>query len=129
MKKLRMLMLALLWAPMATMAGEYDGIWRPAPDTPDMYYFVYHFGGTIIMAVLSQDNSGRYQGNWGATAIGSISGNSANLEVSSQGKAATMAISFSSPTSATIMFTSCTSTVLNDPCPPVNVPVAFVRLL
>ena len=129
MNTLQRLLLALLWTPLAAIAGEYDGVWRPAPDTPDMYYFVYHFGGTIVMTILSQDNSGTYQGNWGGTAIGSIAGSSANLSLSAAGKAGAVAINFSSPGSGTITFTSCSSAVPNEPCPPLNVPVAFVRLL
>ena len=129
MRKLQKLLLALLWAPLASLAGEYDGVWRPAGDTPDMYYFIYHFGGTIIMTVLSQDNSGTYQGNWGATGIGSISGSSANLSLSAVGKAGLMSINFSSPSSGVVTMISCSSSVPNDPCPPLNVPTAFVRLL
>ena len=128
MNKLERLLLALLCAPLAAMAGEYDGVWRPAGETPDMYYFVYHFGGTIIMTVLAQDNSGKYQGNWGGTFIGSISGGSANLNASAAGKAANVSINFSSPTSGTIVINSCASTQ-GDPCPPINTPSAFVRLL
>jgi hypothetical protein len=127
--KLRIFLLALLWSPVAALAGDYDGIWRPAPDTPDMFYFVYQVGGTMIMAVLSQDNSGKYQGNWGGTGVGSFSGNSATLDLSAAGRQARVTINFSSTTSGTIMFTSCSSTVVNDPCPPVNVPVQFQRLL
>ena len=127
-----MFLLALLWVPLAAIAGDYDGIWRPADETPDMFYFVYQVGGTMIMAGLSQDNSGKYQGNWGGTAVGSFSGNSATLNLSKAGKEARVTINFSSTTSGAIMFTSCSSTLVNDPCPPVNmlnVPVQFQRLL
>jgi hypothetical protein len=129
MKWIRVLLFAFLCTPLASLAGEYDGVWRPAGDTPDMYYFIYHFGGTIIMPVLSQSNTGKYEGNWCCTAIGSISGGSANLSLSDSGKSATFSINFTSLTSGTITATSCSSSVPNDPCPPINTPVAFVRLL
>jgi hypothetical protein len=128
-KKLRIFVLALLWSPVVALAGDYDGIWRPEGDTPDMFYFVYQVGGTMIMAVLSQDNSGKYQGNWGGTAVGSFSGNTATLNLSTASKQGRITISFSSTTAGTITATSCSSTIVNDPCPPLNVPVPFQRLL
>lgn len=118
MKRMLMILLAALTLlPLSSIAGVYDGIWQDAT-TPGRYTVFYHDALNNIFAIhllYAPPATGPavIGGSWDSTATGTINANIAtmtNNAVNALGLPKTRAviITFTSPTTATVVLQSCT---------------------